>query len=257
MINLYMKQASGKGGMMKNSKLKIRTGKIFPSLKYFTLIELLVVIAIIAIMAAMLLPALKMAKDQAKSIACAGNLKQIGLATVMYVNDYGTLPPRYYIVPVVDGANTVTHVQMLKPYLNLQYCYYPDYTVTSNVIKNSGPFICPSDEIRVPAAGQAPIFPAPTSRDGAKTSYPIYEYIGGKKATQVKNPDTTVLFIDGQTYFYFKNLETWVDPLYSGGLDQLACRRHNNGNNVLFAEGHVEDKKRNDMKLSMLPWSSN
>jgi len=74
--------------------MKSPTAKTNCCRRAFTLVELLVTVAVIAILAAMLLPALARAKDQAHTVQCVGNLRQWGLALRMYADDFDDYLPR-------------------------------------------------------------------------------------------------------------------------------------------------------------------
>jgi len=90
--------------------------------KGFTLIELLVVIAIIAILAAILFPVFAKAREKARQTSCLSNMKQLGLATMMYCQDYDEMyPTRWKCCAGLQWP--LAWPWVLEPYINNRQIY--------------------------------------------------------------------------------------------------------------------------------------
>src|SRR4051812_39502180 len=75
----------------------------------FTLVELLVIISIIGILAALLLPVLGKARESGRATACLSNLRQLGLALQLYVQDHNNRLPTMFDAPVNTNSLPATN----------------------------------------------------------------------------------------------------------------------------------------------------
>lgn len=231
-------------------------GTVKKSAFRFTLIELLVVIAIIAILAAILLPALKSARDRAKSADCLSRLGQVGDLTASYQNDFEFYPPGE-VATAKDGTYA-SYATLLSTYLfsgrsALQiYNDLTPYQTKANYEekkKNFQNFICPIESKDSTGVVRNWIY-----SDGGKNMCRSYNYsfnlslfghfkktveasIVTRKATVVKNPARSALLFDGAAAKYNPDNVYYVKlSTSSRGLEY----RHKNGCNTLFADGHVQ-----------------
>jgi len=202
--------------------------------KRFTLIELLVVIAIIAILAALLLPALAKAREKAEQISCVSNLKQFGLANIMYNNDnknwFCQSAPTIKNYGWIYGENPVGAKYDLKPADGSLFQYIGDEKV----------YLCDAEQ------------------NDTNATYARNSNLGAaKKITNVKKPTTFVLFAeDSNNDDGIFSTHSWnysTGTLNSDGTNKVG-RFHTGGKstNLVFADGHAENTVRPDEEIQEL-----
>ncbi len=210
----------------------------------FTLIELLVVIAIIAILAAMLLPGLARAKATAMRIGCTNNLRELGIASRIYVDDnQGTFPPRLTTIrwPYRFYDAYGHNLKLLLCPTDLQFTNTPNTGSVSNNPADPAPrsyFINGFNDYFLDLLGQQ-VF---------DSQYLPALYQNGLKENAVIHPSDTVILGEKRSSamdYYMDNLDGQGDDFsgkleqsrHSGSLIPAANGIGGGGSNYTFSDG--------------------